>query len=270
MERLEVAVCAALALALAPAALAKGPVEMTICGASSCTTARSESLDGRGPIDAVLSAEGMALDGSGASFASAPPPGAFYEVRLESDWTQPATRFFVPSAGLLAVGTNWIRLDPAATAAIRSAVAGIDPYPEPRLTGALVDGLPARDPGVYGALVGRLEPGDVPASAGSHVTIVLRAERGTPWTGESVALLLYAGSNVVRRNDGWYRVPPELAARIEAGAGLSAAAPEPSFSWVILASALAGGLVLLVGAILLARARAKTRHGSPPPEASRL
>lgn len=247
------------ALAAFPAsAAAKGPIELRVCGASGCEVFPPGS-PGEEIAFALLDVESaVPLD----DFVPAPPLAPYYELRVAADWIDswlggPALRYWVPSAGVVFGGANWVR-PPASTAAdLARVTAGVEPWPAPHLEGVFVAGREVADLAPYAALFGELAPVD--CCFGEGVSIRARFDRPAPWSEtrlEYVAAdrLLVRGSDLVRAPDG-------LAAAIERDSGIPTAtagsprpAPAEAFPWEPVAGGV-GGAIVLTTALALALAR---------------
>lgn len=203
------------AVALAPTAAAKGPVALQVCGATGCKTIRDDFSGGgpnRGPISGILNSDML-------DFAASPPPAAYYRVELKADWIERDPAFYVPAAGVLRVGSNWLALPDRVAASMRAVTRRLAPWPPPALTRVLVNGRPVPDPAPYAALLGSLPEADKLPTAARYLTIVLRADRPSPWT--SVRPLEYfPRSDLLHRYVEWLEVPAAIARRIERDAGL--------------------------------------------------
>ena len=159
-----------------------------VCGASAC-------LDLDPPLE-LFHIGGL----KGPKAVSAEPalPGPYYE--LQPQFTRPPPAFFVPASGSLrsfpdAFGLGdpvWLRLEPRIEAALRAALAGLEPFPPPALRLARVDGHEVGDPQAYLALYDELPavpPDEGPFPGGRTITLV--GERLTPWS-DGYNVLSYA------------------------------------------------------------------------------
>ena len=245
------------ALALAPAAAAKEPVTLEICGESACTKfpeRRHERLV-RG-VFAVVD-----------TFAFAPPPtpAAYYELGFKEkwvrDWLGTEPMLFVPSRGAMYVGGEWRQVRPPVARRLDAATRRLAPWPRPRVTAVVVDGRRAPDPAPYEALLRALPAIDFGWSP-RRVPIVLRSHRVTPWTDPARPIDYYPEDRAIHREGEWLRVPGDLARVIERDAGLVRHRREstPPFPWPDLAAA--GGAALVAFVIAAARVR-RARRASP-------
>jgi hypothetical protein len=245
------------ALALAPGAVAKGPFTLEVCGSSACERVPSESGDAAlfGLLDIEFN---VPLD----ALVSQPPLAPYYDVRFEADWVPREVSFFVPSAGVLQTGANWVLLDADGLATLERLTRGLEPWPQPALERVRVDGREAADAAPYEDLFGLLAPADWPAEPGEPVAIEPDFGRATPWTGSR--LRYFPRDGLLWRNDEILRAPEELAQAIRRDAGLAdgpapavtapatpADADGSSFPWELIL-AVAAGAGLLAGAALVA------------------
>ena len=271
----------ALALVVPATAAAKGELEMgsvMICGPSDC-----------GPFDDEASLRWLSglMYAESPTTAEAPPVSSYYELRWADEGLGDAPHslgWVVPDEGMIATqrfvgngGVKWFRLAGGIAGPLAGATRGIEPFPAPRLTRVYVGDREVADPGPYLALLGPLEP--MPGRAEPDVPLGLVTAAPTPWTmPSSYAELWYSPDEDAVLVDGtWYRVPAELANRIDADAGLrqasppSAATPEPvtspsaptdqaGFPWALVAE-LAGGIALLLGTLAVARRTRSTGRG---------
>jgi len=258
-------VLAALLVAASPAA-AKGPVTVKVCGKDDCNTIRDDFTDPHGPGGTLVNTDSL-------DFAAAPAPNAYYTLEIGGDWMDRQLSYFVPDAGVLRVGSNWLALRDKDVASMRAATRGLAPFPPPQLTRALVDGRPAANAAPYFALLGTLPAADYPPPLARKVEIVLGADRPNPWTDVRRPLEYYPRQNLVHRQVEWLSVPPRLAAVIERDAGVAASARPSRSTWPsYLAATLLGlGLVAVVALNQGSRRRvvrsaAQTRAAEQPPE----
>jgi hypothetical protein len=169
MRPFVLAAVAALALAAAPAAVAKEITQAQVCGADGCTSVDDES------DRAVLI--------NGGPPRTPPAAAPYYEVRLTMDEGDQKARFgfaAVPERHALRndEGT-WIEMPPEMTALITNVAAGHRAFPAGDLTGAAPPPAPrsrAADAGSplwpEGALIGL-----VLAAAGMALAYAVRASR---------------------------------------------------------------------------------------------
>jgi hypothetical protein len=124
-------------LVLAPTASAKELAGATICGAEDCRTVGEAQLRGVVP--------------EGEPAVSPEEPTAFLRVSLQfrgdRDEIHTMESLLIPSRGLLG-GEQWVRLEPAAAAALSGFAEGLDPWPASELSAAVVElgGTPIEAP----------------------------------------------------------------------------------------------------------------------------
>jgi hypothetical protein len=244
MRPLLLAVLVALA---PPTAWAKEPVSATVCGASGCVT---------------IDDPPRALAGWGPNVLEAPPsPGPFYRVELRMSQRGDAWRVWYVPGSERSVATaggggrmSFARLDGPARAAFARVTRGVEPFRAPVVVQALVDGRPASGPGSYLTLAGRPDELDQPPLAADWITIELRADVESPWTG-GVALLLSPSRGILQDGFAFSRVDPETVERILARHSLASTTPQApgGASVPVLAGALAAALALVGGVVVAGR-----------------
>ena len=125
---LPAALVAAVLLAAAPSALAKGPFK--ICGVSGCAVL--------GPEDQPLIRLGNTTGGT----LAPPAPAPYYAVRFGDD-VGSTLAYWIPSVSVLRLFTSgpavWVAALPAEEAVLRAQTAGLQPYPAPKHVAAFVD-----------------------------------------------------------------------------------------------------------------------------------
>jgi hypothetical protein len=166
---------------------------------------------------------------------AAPPPIGDYFVlepsnyRSQSQANQafgPVTpAFFVPDGGVLRARADplqlapqaWLQMSPGTKAALREALRGLEPFPAPRLTEALIAGREAGDPDdyrdLYDAFPAVREP--FPIGRGPATAIVLRSDPRSPWTDGHNRLAYYRDLGLLSRDGQWVRPSAGLIDRIE-------------------------------------------------------
>ena len=243
---------ALVALLVAPTAWAKEPVSATVCGASGCVTIDDppRALVGWGP---------KVLD-------EPPPPGPFYRVELRMSergdawpvWYVPGSERSIATAGG-GGRMSFASLDGEARAAFARVTRRVEPFRAPVVAQALVDGRPASDPSSYLLLAGRSNELDHPPLAADWITIELRADVESPWTG-GVALLLSPSRAILQDGFAFSRVDPETVERILARRSLRSTTPQApgGASVPVLAGAL-GAALAVVGGIVVAGRRLRPR-----------
>jgi hypothetical protein len=254
------------ALALATAALtaaspaaAKGPVDVTICGATECVEIHAGE-DGRTQGSAL--AYGLLDVGSSPDFVAAPPAQPWYSVELDADWF--GRNATMPYAdGLLGVGNSWVRPRLPVAMSLKRFTRELEPRPPVEIRAATVDGEPVADPGAYDALLGELPIGVPPDRLGRAVVIRLTPDVVTQWADPERSLAYFPPQRLLRRGPDWVRVPDAVAATIESDAGLVSKQPAaPSAASGFPAGDVAAALAVLaaaVGLVLVSRRRRQSR-----------
>jgi len=257
-----VASFAAATLVLAPPAAAKGPLELEVCGASECRTFTDRTRWRL--VTGVLDLYGAF------SFASTPPPAPYYELKVNGpgmgEWLgNDRTIYFVPSRAVTRTPSSWIKLGPALVRALRRAVDGLRPWPQPDLARVTVDGRTVELAG-YSALLGDLPAAEPAPELGDAVETRVSFERRTPWTTTRRSLQYFPAQRILHRDTAWFRPPAEVVRRIEADAGLTPrrAAPPPSGAdgSPLLAAGLAATLAALAAAAVALRRARRPRAAS--------
>ena len=200
---------AALAAAAAAPVLAKGPIEVQICGAAECREIR------RAAADAELGRALVQLSQSTA-FVPAPELAPYYRVEISAPGDEFYPLHVVPSAGVAERRQTWIRLDARLVTALDGAAGGVRPKSPPRVDRALVNGRPSRSPRVYEGLFAPLGEASVPPADVPHAEIRLETSPPSPWSEGGSTFLYYPTLDTLRRSGDWVGVSPDLAARIEA------------------------------------------------------
>ena len=188
------------------------------------------------------------------SIVSSPPPRPYVELDLGEGW--PGRRFFVPDLGLLWIVSNWVRPDPESAAALRAAVAGIEPFPAPAIEEVRVGERQAAAPEAYAAIWGRLQPADYPPPGSARYRVRLISSRPTPWTQSAGLLIVAPASGLLFRDGEWLELPEALAGTVRADTppvAIASGSRPPEFPWAALAGGLAGAALLPAAAILLRR-----------------
>ena len=208
------ALAAGVSLVLAPAAAAKGPATLEICGATECRTFRADPSRGGRNAVLVFSVLNEALDST--RFRPAPPPSPYFTLQVDAEGLDaPEPRTYVPASELMSQGSSWIAAQPDIAAALKRATTDLEPAPPPPIRSATVAGLRVDDPALYARLLGAFPAADPPADRSSAVEIALRGDRVTPWTDPDRPLRYLAATDLLQRGPDWVRVPPALAADVE-------------------------------------------------------
>jgi hypothetical protein len=236
------------ALALAAPALAKEPKSATVCGADDCATTN----DRQGLLNL--------MNGDG----SVPPPAAgdYYKVTMTIDvppdaGVGPKVEWWYTASGggaLRAVDRDpsgvsaWYPLTATGKALMTKVTSGLEPFALPEVTSVTIGGKPVSDPSSYLQLFGRTKTGAPQVSAGDWQDIVFRGP-ASPWTDNAVTLQYSPSANAVLSGYDIVKLPPSLAAKVEARSSL---APGSSFRWWLVGLA-AAVLALLISALLVVR-----------------
>lgn len=202
------ALAAAVLLVAAPAALAKGPLQ--VCGASGC---------------AVLGPEGQSPIGLGdrGGTLAPPAPAPYYVVRFSG--MSVAAAYWIPSVSVLRLFTNgpavWVAALPAEEAVLRAQTAGLQPYPAPKHVAAFVDDGNVRAGDTYLRLYTIGTP-VVLAPPASTEWLGIWLHGGTsPWTDGMSSFWISKKGSLLKRDDHVLQIPPALAKRIRAHLPLS-------------------------------------------------
>jgi hypothetical protein len=273
----------ALALIVPATAAAKGEIDtgsVAICGPSDCD-----------PFDHEASLRWLSglMYAESPSAAQPPPASSYYELRwtdeglgggaLSLGWVVPGHDMIATERLVGSGGVRWFRLAGGIAGALSTATAGIEPYPAPELARVYVGDREAADAAPYLMLLGPLEPKR--EAADPEIPLGLVTSEPTPWTmPSSYAELWYSPEEDAVLVDGtWYRMPTDLAGRVETDAGLPGsapsvppAAPAPTpvpapaaatgtgFPWALVAG-LAAGAALLLGVLAVTRRLRTTGRG---------
>jgi hypothetical protein len=207
----------------------------------------------------------------------APQVSDYYELRIVEGSGQVSIGWVVPDQGTIRsrrfVGTGthseWYALAGGISGALEEAARGIDPFPAPAISRVEIDGRAVDDPGAYMPLLGDLPAVDSVRRGGQRIEIALHPTTLSPWALSWATTLGYApADDAVRVGLGWYRVPQDVADRIEGAAGLvDLPAAEPvsgggAFPWAALAGGLAG--VLFLAAAYAGVRRLRGARGAQP------
>jgi hypothetical protein len=257
VRRLALLSVLAAALATGAPAAAKGPVDVKICGATECVTIHA----GEEPVQGSALAYGLLDVGSSADFVPAPPAQPWYSVELDADWfgregTMPYTE------GLLGIGNSWVRPALPVAMSLKRFTRDLEPRPAVTIRSATVNGKPVADPSAYDALLADLPIGDPPERLGRAVVIRLTPDVVTQWADPERSFAYFPPQRLLRRGPEWHTVPEDVAATIEADAGLAKPAPPPSASGFPagdLAAVLATLAVVALAVAIVSRRRTRSR-----------
>jgi hypothetical protein len=193
-----------------PAAQAKAPPDVRICGASGCMAIAQNDAE-RLPL----------WHTTGAAAPGAPAP--FYVFHWRWRAIDPEeTAFWIPSRQLVRiVNPNliiWYRvnLQPVATFA-----AGLAPIAVPKITGVTVAGRAVRAPGSYAKLFAVGRATNVWPAVSGWLRIRFTASPASPWTDASANVRISSTGNFLLRDDTVFTIPKRLADRIRRGLALT-------------------------------------------------
>ena len=229
-------------LAFSTPALAKEPLRATICGASACTRVTDRATLNRIP--------------AGESTEPLGPAAPYYTVEVVAgERGNPQNQhsfsmYYVPSENAMAwAESGTVRLHPIfgepTTRLMRDLTAGLEPFPEPRLTAVSVDGrnVDAAAAQSYLALYREASNAPLVESPTDWVRVDLRSAKPSPWT-ESVADLMFSPSqNLLEIGGNRVELSEALAADIEAGRALDPSS-SAAFPWSTLGLSALGAVVL--------------------------
>jgi hypothetical protein len=258
VRRLAILSVLAAALAAAAPASAKGPVDVKICGATQCVTIHA----GEGPTQGSALAYGLLDVGSSADFVAAPPAQPWYSVEFEADWF--GRDGTMPYAdGLLGIGNSWVRPRLPVAMSLKRFTRDLEPRPAVTIRAATVNGKAVADPAAYDALLADLPFGDPPDRLGRAVVMRLTPDVVTQWADPARSFAYFPPQRLLRRGPEWLTVPEDVAATIEADAGLAKPDPPPAsasgFPAGDLAAVLATLAVVALAVVLISRRRTRSR-----------
>ena len=252
-----IAAAAASALVLAAPSAAKEMTLLQVCGTNGC--------------NAVKSAGSLGHDG-GMQAADRPAPQSYYLLKVGiGDGNRilgRETMYFVPGPGAVTWRTDdpnqtWMAFRPKATAAIRTAAKGLKPFGAPQLASVYIGERRSVDPAAYAALLGPLDKDYVPSTE-SPVSLSLNWQRSNPWSKDTELLSYLVKAKLLLRSDGYFRVPDELAVRLDREhRGLAPVVAGDGFPWGVLAGSL-GGAIFLAGALVVFARRRRPRPAERP------
>ena len=251
-------VLAATLVTAAPAA-AKGPVDVKICGATECVRIHA----GEGPAQGSALAYGLLDVGSSVDFVDAPPAQPWYSVDYDAGWfRQKGTISYAD--GLLGIGNNWVRPTLPVAMSLERFTRDLEPRQAVTIRAATVNGKPVAYPSAYDALLGDLPVGAPPDRLGRAVVIRLTPDVVTPWADPERSFAYFPPQRLLRRGPEWRAVPEDVAATIEADAGLAkpsapGAASASGFPAGNLAAVLAALAVVGLGVVVVSRRRTRSR-----------
>jgi hypothetical protein len=228
-------------LALSAPAHAKDIERAVVCGVDRCTEIRK-------PGGAYAGSPG----------ASMPPPGPFYRIELDFGTMvgHPLeTVFYVPRARKAASswqGPGYLWSAPSQTAlrVFDRITRGLRPFSRPRFHEVAIDGVVVANPRSYERLLTLRDSGPTRLGEADWQRVEFRTKRANPW---SLSTVRYSpGSRILSRSLEWVKVPPPLAAAIEARSSLEAS-PRDGLDSPLATAALCIALALALATALLVR-----------------
>jgi len=213
MARIALALVVA-ALVAPPGASAKELLQATVCGASGCRTVKDKGTLNEIPGGETATALGAPAPYYRLVLVGAEPGGRRYGFSL----------YYVPSANAVAwKEERLVRLHPIygarANGVMRRLTAGLEPYPAPRLSAALVGSRRITGAAAQSYLslftLGEDAPRDV--SSGDWIPIDLRSTRPSPWTEGPSEFVFSPSERLLEIAWEHRRIPDAIAADIAAG-----------------------------------------------------
>jgi hypothetical protein len=193
-----------------PAAQAKAPPDVRICGASGCVAIAQND------------AERLPLWGRTGGVAPA-APAPFYVFQYRWKTSDPyETVYWIPSRHLLRFTSDslvsWYRVSDGA---FQPFAAGVAPIAVPRITRVTVGGRAVRAPGSYVKLfsIGR-STNEWPGVSG-WLRIRFTASGASPWTDASANVRISSTGSYLLRDDTVFTIPKRIADRIRRGLALA-------------------------------------------------
>jgi hypothetical protein len=197
---------AALALATAPAGLAKGPVQ--VCGASGCVDLAPETDAGKWIGNAP-----------GASSLAPPAPAPYFAIRFAEFGG--ALSYWIPSASAIrtfqTTSVVWSAVSPETQAELVRLTSGLQPYAAPRRAVAFVDYDNVKGGGATYLRLFTIGKPVVASPPASTAWLGIWLHGGTsPWTDGMSSFWISAKGNLLKRDGHVLRIPPAVATRIRA------------------------------------------------------
>ena len=236
-----IALVAAAALAFPAPAAAKEPIRATICGATACTT-----VTDRGTLRWIPAGEASEPLGRAAPY---------YRVELVAgEYGNPHNQhsfamYYVPSENAMAwAESGTIRLHPIfgepTTKLMRELVAGLRPFPAPRLATVHVGGrrVDAHAAQSYLRLYEQTKESPLAESPTDWIRVDLSSAALSPWTDGGPDLVYSPSANLLEIGGKRVAVPDGLADDIEARRVLDHSSS--TFPWGTLGLSARGALVL--------------------------
>ena len=209
MARWLTPVLAVLFLAV-PAAQAKAPPDVKICGVSGCVAIAQNDAE-RLPL----------WSRTGAVAPGAPAPFYVFQYRWKTTDRYESV-YWIPSRNLLRFTApalvSWYRVPGAALLPFASRLA---PIPVPRITGAMVGGRAVRAPATYVKLFSIGHATNVWPAVSGWLRIRLTASGPSPWTDATANVRISNTANYLLRDDTVFTIPNRIADRIRRGLALT-------------------------------------------------
>jgi hypothetical protein len=203
MRRTLLLAAAVSALAMTPAALAKGPLQ--VCGGAGCAVLGPET-------DA-----GLWLGTVTSTTAPAPSPAPYYVLRF-SDFGG-TLAYWIPSASVLRTlaggAPRWSATAPEQQAALLRATEGLQPHAAPTSAVAFVDYANAKHGETYLRLLTIGTPVAPPPASTEWIGIWLHGG-ASPWNDGMSSLWISKQGSVLKRDGRFLRISPAIAKRIRA------------------------------------------------------
>jgi hypothetical protein len=193
-----------------PAAQAKAPPDLRICGASGCV-AIAQNVAEQLPLWHTMDA------------AAPGAPAPFYVFRWRWRTTDPEeTAFWIPSRQLVRfVNPNlvsWYRVDMHAATPF---AAGLAPIAVPKVTRVTVGGRPVRSPATYVRLFSIGRATNVWPAVSGWLRIRFAASGPSPWTDGTANVRISRTANYLLRDDTVFAIPKGIADRVRRGLALT-------------------------------------------------
>jgi hypothetical protein len=200
---------AALVLSAAPAAQAKAPPDLRLCGASGCVAIASAAAE-QLPL---WHTDGAVAPGS---------PAAFYVFRYRWRTTDAyETAYWVPSQNVLRFATPylaaWYRVS---SPSLMPFAAGVTPFAKPRISSVTVGTRHVRAPTTYLRLLAVGRATNVFPAVG-WLSVRFDAGASNPWTDARANVRLSRTGSYLLRDDTVFVIPKRIADRARRGLALA-------------------------------------------------
>jgi hypothetical protein len=193
-----------------PAAQAKAPPDVKICGASGCVAIAQNDAE-RLPLWHTMRP------------AAPGAPAPFYVFRWRWRTTDPeGTAFWIPSRQLVRLVSpnlvRWYRVDMQAATPFAP---GLAPIVVPKVTRVTVGGCDVRRPATYMRLFSMGRATNVWPAVSGWLRIRFTATKPSPWTDATANVRISATANYLLRDDTVFMIPPRIADRARRGLALT-------------------------------------------------